>query len=136
MDRACIGTTSGYLPPMYLLLRPSRSQRLLKDLSAVVWMHGSIAVSMKNNGRDEWCVRLGPLNTGAAALTHRDECRGKVSRCPTGEPRMYADCGVQVAVGCSHHNGRGRAGRQSSYVNACGIDRIVLHDLSGDARDQ
>src|SRR6185437_16834727 len=55
-DRSCIGMPSRYLPAMHLLLRARRSQRLLKNLIAVVWMNGSVAITVKNNGRDRWPV--------------------------------------------------------------------------------
>ena len=55
-DRSCIGMPSGYLPAMHRLLRARRSQRLLKNLIAVVWMDGRVAIAVKNNGRDRWPV--------------------------------------------------------------------------------
>jgi hypothetical protein len=55
-DRSGIGMPSGYLPAMHLLLCAHRSHRLLKNLTAVVWMHGSVAIAVKNNGRDRWPV--------------------------------------------------------------------------------
>src|ERR1700676_2386004 len=56
MDRAGIGMPSRYPPAMYLLLRDRRSHRLLKNLIAVVWMHGNVAIAVKNNGWDRWPV--------------------------------------------------------------------------------
>src|SRR6202051_1344266 len=52
MDRAGIGMPSSYLPAMHLLLRARRSDRLLENLIAVVWMHRHVAVAVKNNGRE------------------------------------------------------------------------------------
>src|SRR5229473_1814920 len=49
---------------------------------------------------------------------------------------MYADCGVQIVVRCSHDSSRGRAGRQSTNVDALWINRIVAHDLASNARDK
>jgi hypothetical protein len=51
-DRAGIGMPSRYLPALHLLLRAYRSLRVLKDLIAVVWMHGRVAIAVKNDGRD------------------------------------------------------------------------------------
>src|SRR5258707_1038280 len=48
----------------------------------------------------------------------------------TGEARMYAN------RRCSHDSSRGGSGRQPTNVDALWIDRIVAHDLAGDARDQ
>src|SRR6478672_11294508 len=52
MDRAGIGMPSRYPPAMHFLLRARRSQRLLKNMIAVVWMHRNVAIAVKNNGRD------------------------------------------------------------------------------------
>src|ERR1700686_1359620 len=49
MDRAGIGMPSRYLPAMHILFRARRSDRLLKNLIAVVWMHRKVAVAVKNN---------------------------------------------------------------------------------------
>ena len=49
---------------------------------------------------------------------------------------MNADGRVQVGVRRSHDGGSGPAGRQASDVDALRIDRMVPHDLAGDARDQ
>src|ERR1700730_16417370 len=53
MDGAGIGMLYRYPPAMQMLLRGRRSDRLLKNLIAVVWMHRSVAVAVKNNGRDK-----------------------------------------------------------------------------------
>src|SRR6476619_4807723 len=52
MDRAGIGMPSKYPPAMHVLLRAGRSDRLLKNLIAIVWMHSGVAIAVKNNGRD------------------------------------------------------------------------------------
>jgi hypothetical protein len=49
---------------------------------------------------------------------------------------MYADCRVQIVVRCSHDSGSGGSGRQPTNVDALWIDRIVAHDLAGNARDK
>src|SRR4030088_3295524 len=56
VDRAGIGMPSRYPPAIHLLLRARRSQRLFKNLIAVVWMHRNVAIAVKNNGRDRWPV--------------------------------------------------------------------------------
>src|SRR5713101_5916171 len=61
---------------------------------------------------------------------------GRSNGGPTGEARMYTDCRVQIVVRCSHDSSSGRSGRQSTNVDALWINRIVAHDLAGDARDK
>src|SRR5882724_4338249 len=51
-DRSSVGMPSRYLPAVHLLLRARPSHRLLKNLIAVVWVHCSVAITVKNNGRD------------------------------------------------------------------------------------
>jgi len=55
MNCAGIGMAPRYLPAVHLLLCPPRSHRL-ENLVAVVWMHRSVAIAVKNNGRDRWFV--------------------------------------------------------------------------------
>jgi hypothetical protein len=55
-DRSGIGMSLRYLPAMHLLLCPHRSHGLLENLAAVVWMHGRVAIAVKDNGRDNWAV--------------------------------------------------------------------------------
>src|ERR1700682_6246132 len=136
MDRAGIGMPSRYPPAMHLLLRARRSQRLLKDLSAVVWMHRNVAIAVKNNDRDRRPVTWNYPVIGPATLSHGDKRRGKVNGRPTGEARMDADCREQIVVRCSHDSSSGRSGRQSTNVDALRINRIVAHDLASDARDK
>src|ERR1700738_4557169 len=131
MDRAGIGMPSRYPLAMHLLLRARRSDRLLKNLIAVVWMHRNVAIAVKNNGRDRWPVTQNYPVIGSATLSHGDKRRGKVNGGPTGEARMYADCRVQIVVRCSHDSGSGRSGRQSTNVDALWINRIVAHDSAG-----
>src|ERR1700730_552618 len=136
MDRAGIGMPSRYAPAKHFLLRARRSHRLLKNLIAVVWMHRNVAIAVKNDGRDRWPVTWNYPVIGPATLSHGDKRRGKVSGGPTGEAGMYTDCCVQIVVRCSHDNGSGRSGRQSTNVDALWINRIVAHDLASDARDK
>ena len=70
-DRCCIGMPSGYLPAMHFFLRADRSRRLLKNLIAVVWVNGRVAIAVKNNGRNGRPATY-DLVTGAA-LSHRDK---------------------------------------------------------------
>src|SRR4051812_48462530 len=49
---------------------------------------------------------------------------------------MYADCRVQIAVCCSHDGSSGRSGRQPTNVDTLSINRIVMHDLASNARDE
>ena len=46
MDDAGVGVTSRYQPAMHMLLRARRSDRLLKKLIAVVWMHRNVAIAV------------------------------------------------------------------------------------------
>ena len=49
---------------------------------------------------------------------------------------MYADSCVQIGIRRAHDGGGGPAGRQARDVDALRIDRMVPHDLAGDAGDQ
>ena len=71
----------------------------------------------------------------AATLPHGDERGGKIAGGAAGQAGMYADRRVQFGVRRSHDGGSGAAGRQASDVDALRIDRIVPHDLTGDAGD-
>src|SRR6266436_3577330 len=95
MDRAGICMPAGYTPAMHLLLRARHSNRLLKNLIAVVWMHRNVAIAVKNNGRDGGPVTWNYPVIGPAALSHGDKRRWEVNGGPAGEARMYADCRVQ-----------------------------------------
>ena len=72
----------------------------------------------------------------AATLPHGGECGGHVSGGAVGEAGMDSDRRIQIAVGCSHDSRSGASGRQSGDIDALWINRIVVHDLAGDARDQ
>ena len=73
---------------------------------------------------------------GSAPLPHRDERGGKVAGGAAGQAGMNADGCVQVGVRRAHDGGSGPAGRQARDVDALRIDRMVPHDLAGDAGDQ
>src|SRR5882757_3560469 len=136
MDRAGIGMPSSYLPAMHLLLCVRRSDRLLKNLIAVVWMHRHVAVAVKNNGRDRRPAVRNDPSTRSATLPHGGKCGGHVSGGPAGEAGMDSDRRIQIVVGCCHDSRSGSSGRQSADVDALWINRIVAHDLASDARDQ
>src|SRR5258706_4904332 len=136
MERAGVGMPSRSPPTMHLLWCFRRSDSLLKNSIAVVWMHCNVAVAVKNNGRDRWPVTWNYPVIGPATLSHGDKRRGKVNGGPTGEARMYTDRRVQIVVRCSHDSSSGRSGRQSTNVDALWINRIVAHDLASDARDK
>src|SRR5205085_6323754 len=93
-----------------------------------------VAITGKNNGRDRWRAIYPTI--GVAALPHRDDCRRKVSGDPAGKTRMHTDCRVQIAICCSHDSSSGCSGRKSTNVDALWINRIVAHDLPGDAGDK
>ena len=134
MDRVGEGVPVGYLPAMHLLVRGRCCHGLLNNTIAVVWVHCDVAITVKNNGRDGWRA-IYPI-IGAAPLPHRDDCRGKVSGDPAGKTRMHTDCCVQIAICCSHDSSSGCSGRKSTNVDALWINRIVAHDLPGDAGDK
>src|SRR6478609_6160534 len=48
---------------------------------------------------------------------------------------MNTDGRVQVAIRCAHDGGGGPAGRQTRDIYALRIDRMVAHDLAGNAGD-
>ena len=52
MGRAGVGMPSRYLPATHLFLRSRRTDSLFNNLTAIVWMHGGVAVAVENNNRD------------------------------------------------------------------------------------
>jgi hypothetical protein len=91
---------------MHRFLRARRTDGLFKNLTAVVWMHGGVAVTVKNNCRDRRPV-AGNDPTGSAALPHGGECGGHVGGGPVGEAGMDPDRRIQIVVGCSHDSRSG-----------------------------
>src|SRR3984957_6683206 len=136
MGGAGVGMPSRYLPATYLFLRVRRTDGLFKNLIAIVGMHGGIAVAVKNNCRDRRPVAGNDPATGSAALPHGGKCGGHVSGGPAGEAGMDPDRRIQIVVGCSHDSRSGVSGRQSADIYAFWINRIVAHDLAGNARDK
>ena len=49
---------------------------------------------------------------------------------------MHADRGVEIGIGRGHDRGGRPAGREPGDVDPLWVDRILRHDLAGDARDQ
>src|SRR5271163_2278758 len=134
-DCAGIGTPAGHPTAKYLRRQILRFGRLLDNTVAVLWVYCGIVITVENN---RWRLRSGRPScfVRAASLAHGDERGGKIAGGAAGEARMNADGGVQVGVRRSHDGGTRPAGRQTGGIDALPIDRIVLHDLAGDARDQ
>ena len=49
---------------------------------------------------------------------------------------MHADRSIEIGIGRAHDGRRGAAGRQPGNVDTPRFDRVLAHDLSGDAGDQ
>jgi hypothetical protein len=71
-DSPGIGMSAGHVPAMHFLFGGRRSRRLLENLTSVVWMHGSIAITMKDNSGDRLSVTLDGLMI-RPTLSHRDK---------------------------------------------------------------
>src|SRR5215475_11801617 len=56
VHRAGIGVASSHLPAMHVSFRARCLDGLLNNLIAVVWVHRTVAIAVKNNGRDSWPV--------------------------------------------------------------------------------
>jgi hypothetical protein len=116
MDRARIGMSSRYLPAMHRLLPVRGFHRTRDDMIGVTGMHDGITIAVKNDGRDDRPVfengrsltELG--RSSESAIPHGGKCRDKIVGGSAGETRMYADCRIQIGVGCSHHGGRSGSG--------------------------
>jgi hypothetical protein len=59
---------------MHHFLRALRPYGLVKNLAAIVWMHGGVAVTVKNNCRDRRPVAGNDPAIGSAALPHGGKC--------------------------------------------------------------
>src|ERR1700733_13486852 len=133
-DGACIGMPVGYPTAKYLRRRTLRFGGLLDNSVAILWVHRGVAIAVENDGRH---LRSGlPGWFVTASLAHGDERGGKIAGGAAGEARMNADGGVQIGVRRSHDGGTRPAGRQTAGIDALRIDRIVPHDLPGDAGDK
>src|SRR5262245_15456954 len=56
VDGASIGVTSCHLPAMHVSFCALCFEGLLDNLIAVAWVHGAVAIAVKNNGRDSRLV--------------------------------------------------------------------------------
>ena len=56
MDGASIGVTSGHPAALHISFRARCVDGLLDYLIAVVWVHCTVAIAVKNNGWDRWRV--------------------------------------------------------------------------------
>src|SRR6478735_10190895 len=63
---ASVSMASGYLAATHRFLGACRTDRLFKNLTAIVWMHGGIAVAVKNNCW--WPMAGNDPPTGPSAL--------------------------------------------------------------------
>src|SRR5271156_1668056 len=133
-DRAGIGMAVAYSTAKYLRRRTLRFGGPLHNSVAVLRVHRGVAIAVENDGRHLRSGFPGCLVT--ASLVHGDERRGKIAGGAAGEARMNADGGVQIGVRRSHDGGGRTAGRQTAGIDALRIDRIVPHDLPGDAGDK
>jgi hypothetical protein len=89
VGRSGISMPSRNLPAMHFLLRLGRSDSLFDDLGAIAWMHGGVAIAVKNNGRDH---RAGRRRTSAfAPLPHGGERRGHIGSGSAREAGMDPD---------------------------------------------
>ena len=92
--------------------------------------------------RSPWKTIVGtgrPTGTGEAppaTLAHGGEGRGHVARGPHRQAGMDADRRVEVGIGRPHDRRRRPAGREPGDVDAPRVDRVLAHDLAGDAGDQ
>ena len=88
MGRTGVFMASRYLPAMHRFLRARRTDGLFNDLTAIVWMHGSVAVAVKNNCRHSQPIAGNDAPTGSSALPHSGKCGGHVSGGAVGEAGM------------------------------------------------
>ena len=122
------------LVPRCTFVFVSSLRGLLDNSVAVVRMHGGVAIAMENDGRHgRSAIRncLGPPPCRMAANAEGRSLRGAAR-----QARMDPDGRVQIGVRRPHDGRGGPAGRQARDVDALRIDRIVPHDLPGDAGDQ
>jgi hypothetical protein len=52
---------------MHLLFCAHRVPGLLKNLIAVLWMHGNVAIAMEDDGRDKWPITRNCIAIGTTA---------------------------------------------------------------------
>jgi len=73
---------------MHLFLRARRTDSLFKNLTTIVWMHGGVAVAVKNDNRDRRPRRLKRPCDRSATLPHGGKRGGHVGGGPAGEAGM------------------------------------------------
>ena len=73
MGRTGVVVASRYLPAVHCFLRARPTYDLFKNLAAIVWMYGGIAVTVKNNCGNRRTVTENVPSTGNATLTHGGE---------------------------------------------------------------
>src|SRR4051794_39911333 len=93
--------------------------RLGNDLVAVDRAHGRVAVTMEYD-RGHRAPRAVERGAGGSwpALPHGSECGREVLGDAAGEPRMYADRGVQVRVGRAHDRCGRPTRREPGHIDA------------------
>jgi hypothetical protein len=91
MGCAGVFMASRYLPAMHRSLDARCTDGLFKNLTAIVWMHGRVAVAVKNNCRHRRLVAGNDSATGSAALPHSGKCGWHVSSGLVGEAGMDPD---------------------------------------------
>src|ERR1035437_4348553 len=111
MGRTGVFMASRYLPAMHRFLRARRTDGLFKNLTAVVWMHGGVAVTVKNNCRDRRPVAGNDPATTSATLPHGGKCRGHVSGGPAGQAEVDPARRIQMFVGSPQDSRGARPGR-------------------------
>ena len=92
-------------------------------------------IPMKHDGGNNRSASFSHRHA-AGALTHGGECGRKIARDAAGEAGMHTHRGVEIGVGHPHNGGGRASGREAGDIDASGVDRVVAHDLAGDARDQ
>lgn len=144
MQDAAVGATAGCpsLLNCFFQIDVQRFPELRNNVIAIVRMHRRISVAMENNGRDDARAAASTRSAvagearGEPVLAHCRERGSNISGRPAGQTGMHADCGKEVGVRC-RQDGRGRgARRKPGGIDPIRIDRVVAHNLAGDARDQ
>ena len=150
VERAAVGPPAGCLPLLHgrrrLQVRCRGAPGLGDDLVAVARMDRRVPVAVEHDRRHDpppprgrSPAGRGPRGAGGSGsrpAPHGGESGGQVAGRADGEAGMHADGGVQVGVGRPHDGGGRPAGREPGDVDARRVDRVVGHDLAGDARDQ
>ena len=67
---------------------------------------------------------------------HSGEGRRHILGGAGGETGVHADRGVEIGMGGCHDGGSRPAAEEPRNIDPLRVDRVLGHDLSGDARDQ